>query len=398
MGYTAETDWHLAFTSHDAVSTCRAQLEAGVHGHSAWPRGWTFDLPPGLDPETAAGWLGNVGEHTTGDWTDRGPDTGPVLVGSTAGKYTLDEWAVDVLATHAQGTIDGRGEDGALWRVRLADGQATWHQGAVIYPSDKVGTTANPVHEALSAAILALNTLRHPEATAGDQWDWLDSTAEAHQHTLTGLRDWVDAQGEDLDLGGHRAERSRSTNLDQEQSQAVNEAAAHPGQASPPGDWLTLTITGITGHRDRDGVAERWAVTGRVDVLGVAHDFTYAYQNPGEYAGVDQDLTVTLDGIDQGYAGWQWGAPPPSSASLISRRVDHEWLVDVIRDASVQKVWDAHYDAEQGALRSISASTTHVALPGTPDGGGQRTATAPTSPAAPAAGPVGATRAAGARR
>ena len=227
MGYTAETDWHLAFTSHDAVTTCRAQLEAGVHGDSAWPRNWTFALPPGLDPETADDWLGNVGEYTTGDWTDRGPDTGPVLVGSTAGKYNLDEWAVDVLATHAQGTIDGRGEDGALWRVRLADGQATWHQGAVIYPSDKVGTTANPVPEALSAAILALNTLRHPEATAGDQWDWLDSTAEAHQHTLTGLRDWVEAQGEDLDLGG-------ATNLVQGGGQQRT-ATAPTSPAAPAG-------------------------------------------------------------------------------------------------------------------------------------------------------------------
>lgn len=367
MGFTAETDWHLAFTSHAALAACRTELDAGIRGDTGW--GWTFALDPGLDPETAEDWLGNVGEYADGTWTDRGPDTGPVLVGTTSGKYTLDNWALDVLAAHAQGTINGHSEDGALWRVRLHDGQATWHGGTVIYPSDQAATE-NPVAEALTAAILALNTPPHPEATAGDQWDWLDTPAGAHQHTLTQLRDWVQAQGEDLDLG--------------QDSRLIPTPHLQPGGGPDPS--VTVSIDTITRPRDWDPVGERWDVTGRVEVLGVEHDFTYAYQDYGHSVGLDQPLTVTLDGADQGYDGWQWGEPPTASASLIARRVDHEWLVDVIREASVQKVWDAHYDAETAAITTIAATTSQVARPGAATGSQpQRTATNPT-PAAAAAG------------
>lgn len=164
------------------------------------------------------------------------------------------------------------------------------------------------------------------------------------------------------------------------------------GQAAATVDSVALSIDTITGGPDRNGAGERWAVTGRVDVLGVAHDFTYAYQDHGQNSVADQTLTVTREGVDQGYDGWQWGEPPPSSATLIARRVEHEWLVDVIREASVQKVWDARFDAERAAVGTISGTTTHVGLPEAPGaafGGVQRTANVASTPATPVNRPAG---------
>jgi hypothetical protein len=48
----------------------------------------------------------------------------------------------------------------------------------------------------------------------------------------------------------------------------------------------------------------------------------------------------------------------PEGATGIACRVDGEWLVDVIRDACVQQVWDARYDGERATITALPG--THV--------------------------------------
>jgi hypothetical protein len=152
---------------------------------------------------------------------------------------------------------------------------------------------------------------------------------------------------------------------------------------------VALHIDALTRHPDPSGVGERWTVTGRLDVLGVGPDFAYSYEDLSP-SGLGHTLTVTRDGVDRGYDGWAWGEPAPTSATLIARRVDGEWLVEAIREATVQQVWDAQYDAETAAVARLAGTTT----PLTPPPPARTPTPTPTGPPAAAATP---TRSAGHR-
>lgn len=374
MTTISETDWHLAFHSRDSVTAARVEL----HAQAAQMR----STGPVVPAQSARDWMDNVGALAFADWTDRGPHRGPLLTGQANSGWELPDWALGVLARHAEGTIDGR-DDFGPFRVRLHDGQVTWHHGQTIYPSDRAGMGGQTAPaQALTAAILALNTLRNPEATAGDQWDWLDSTADAHLDTLTRLRDWVDAQGEDLHLDSHTPGTAWTLDNDWR----VVPPAPPPDLSEVP--RLGISIEGITRTPDpHGGLGESWAVTGQLDVDGLVADFDYRCEDLGP-SGLDQALTVTRDGVDQGYDGWTWGDPPPEGASPIACRVDGEWLVDVIREACVQKVWDARYDGERAAITALPGTHTTRALPDGPVPAARLAA--PPASAPPAASATGA--------
>lgn len=139
MGNTASSTWTLHFHSDAALAACRAEL-ASIEDAARWRRGWSFA------DDSAEEFLGNAGEYPEGQW-HRG-HRGPVLTGMTGGKWHLDDAAATILARWAEGTIDTCGEDATLWRIRLAHGTATGHEGQPAFPTDQ----PDPMIEALDQA------------------------------------------------------------------------------------------------------------------------------------------------------------------------------------------------------------------------------------------------------
>jgi hypothetical protein len=118
MDYNADLEFSLTFPSHDAL----------------------FAAIKAASPLTASGFddfsaiIDGISEST--DWTN--PEDDPLtFVGWGGGKLLWDhEDMLKVLAdAGVTGIIDGRGEDGALWRWRFADGEYKDYPGMIVYPA-----------------------------------------------------------------------------------------------------------------------------------------------------------------------------------------------------------------------------------------------------------------------
>jgi hypothetical protein len=120
MGYNADIEFNLTFPSREALNAAiedvKTTFVSDWDDFSAITEGLSentdWDNPENGDPLTFVGWGGGklVWDH----------------------EITLKALA-DVKVT---GTIDGRGEDGALWRWRFAEGEYKEYGGVVVYPAD----------------------------------------------------------------------------------------------------------------------------------------------------------------------------------------------------------------------------------------------------------------------
>lgn len=97
------------------------------------------------------------------------------------------------------GTIctDRRGHSGGHRPVHLACGQ-DWYDGScTCEAADDEDEPMDPA-EALTYAILAINTDQEPTATSGNDLLYLECNAERALAALDRIRTWVIAQGEDF--------------------------------------------------------------------------------------------------------------------------------------------------------------------------------------------------------
>jgi hypothetical protein len=101
------------------------------------------------------------------------------------------------------GTIcsDRRGHSGGHRAVHLACGQ-DWYDGSCTCqpPADDEDEGDDPMDpaEALTYAILAINTDQEPTATSGNDLLYLECNAERALAALSRIRDFIIASGEDL--------------------------------------------------------------------------------------------------------------------------------------------------------------------------------------------------------
>ena len=120
VSYHAELDFELTFHSYEALDAAFSEVGAKP--------------PPHVDGEQEdAGW------PLVSPWSEFAHATldGLRLTGFCSGKlHDNYELRVKALASHADGHIDGIGEDVWLWRDRLAAGHVERHLGKRTFPAD----------------------------------------------------------------------------------------------------------------------------------------------------------------------------------------------------------------------------------------------------------------------
>lgn len=117
MGYTASIEFSLTFPSQEALDTLVESI----------PNSYGLE---GFDRIIEA-----ISENA--DWTNPEDDM-LTFQGWGAGKLLWDHEDMLRLLADAgvTGTIDGRGEDDALWRWRFAEGTYVEYSGVIKYPED----------------------------------------------------------------------------------------------------------------------------------------------------------------------------------------------------------------------------------------------------------------------
>jgi hypothetical protein len=117
MGYCADIEFSLYFPTQEALDAAIAEAEA-----DSTERGFEAIVD-------------RISEYH--DW-DNPTDEPLHFVGTGAGKLLWDhEDVLKILAdAHVTGIIDGRGEEGSLWRWRFADGEYKDYNGIITYPED----------------------------------------------------------------------------------------------------------------------------------------------------------------------------------------------------------------------------------------------------------------------
>lgn len=120
MGYNADLEYDLTFPSREAMLVCFADA--------------VRDNPSGGEGFDAV--ISAISENA--DWDHSADDNELRFVGWGGGKLSWEHEAMlKVLADAAvTGHMDGRGEDGALWRWRFAEGEYKDYSGVITYPGD----------------------------------------------------------------------------------------------------------------------------------------------------------------------------------------------------------------------------------------------------------------------
>lgn len=100
---------------------------------------------------------------------------------------TASELLVDAVFNDVVSDVENHGHS----RTRIERDLRAWIE-------DEGAETLMAPLEALTYAILAINTAEAPDATSAEDLRYLDDNAERALHMLDKIRDWVIAQGEDF--------------------------------------------------------------------------------------------------------------------------------------------------------------------------------------------------------
>jgi len=135
MGYYADSTWNITVTGDiDALASEIKSL--------GYADGWTLFISasPTVDDRDSVGVLRDAVTNCNEDSNVEFSDDGRSFSGWGGGKMLSqasddDFWAT--LAKYCTGTVDWRGEDNSLWRVRLyGNGEFKDLPGIIVYPDD----------------------------------------------------------------------------------------------------------------------------------------------------------------------------------------------------------------------------------------------------------------------